>query len=725
MLERRYLEALVRFQKSDLLMPDQPQVLQLLAACLRETGHLPEAVGACEHALVFAPGDPWFRNCIGVCLIRMGHFGDGLRRISQVAETLPPDRETIMQFGIECQEQGSPHGALEYFSRAYNLFPNDIDTCVNLGITVQALGNAGEALFYFKRATEIQPKAADAWCYAGGIYESVRDIAHAIECYEKALEQNENHAEALARLASRRKEQGRPDEAKVLLRKAIKSNPDWLTPYLNLISFLKDAKDFDEAEDVLAEAEKRWPHAQEVRHTRADLFLKRADIDGAMKVFREILAEQPRNPDAMSGMLFCMNYDPSLSPEALAAAYKDWDTRFNAQYRNREVAFLNDRDTERKLRVGYVSGDFRGHSVGFFAEPVLGAHDHDKISLYCYANLGHVDDVTQKFMRYADHWRWIQNLSDEAVLELIRLDEIDILIDLSNHTAYHRLYMFARRAAPIQMTWIGMPTTTGLSAIDYRISDALMDPPGMTEALHSEKLLRLTSGWCYRPSKEGENVAVRDAPVLRNNYVTFASFNAFGKINKTVIRNWARIFKQLPDAILYMASGTSDTDTKANDKIRSVFKECGFPIERLRPFGSKPLGEYFEFHNSVDIVLDPYPYNGGTVTAHALWMSTPVVTFAGRKSIQRMGASMLGSVGCSDLVAGSEKDYVRVAVDLARNVPRLVALKRELRGRMLKSPLMDAKLAASDLETEMQRVWTEWCAQQEIEEKQKVVAAVA
>ncbi|MBV8465712.1 MAG: tetratricopeptide repeat protein [Burkholderiales bacterium] len=719
-IEDRYPEALEHLSAVDHAIPGEPEVLKLLAVCLRELGKLPEAVGACEAALKEAPGDPWLRNCIAICLARMGYFHEATRRVAQIIESLPVEKQSIFDLGTECQEQGSPHLGIEYFKKLYAYFPDDVDACVNLGICLQMFGQLGEALYYYNKAIGIAHDCAEALARAGSIYESIKDYGKALEYYNKALEYDPNHVDTMARLATRKKVMGQIDDAKALLRDAIKLDPTRMQLYLTLVAFLKEADEFDEAESVLVQAEKRWPSAQEVRHARADLCLKRADIAGAMSVFREILAEQPRSSDAMSGMLFCMNYDPELTPEALAEAYKEWDKRFNARYRDRVATFRNDPDPDRKLRIGYVSGDFRSHSVGFFAEPILEHHDHERFEIYCYANHNYVDSMTAKFMHFADHWRWILDLNDEAVLEMIRMDEIDILIDLSNHTAYHRLYMFARRAAPVQMTWIGMPTTTGVSAIDYRITDERMDPPGMTEALHAEKLLRLVSGWCYRPSEEGKDLPVGDLPALRNGHLTFASFNAFGKINTKVITLWGKMFHAIPDAILWMATGGKDDDEKLNEKVRRVFADCGFPMERLRLFGKKPMKQYLEFHSEIDIALDPFPYNGGTVTAHAIWMAVPVLSLAGRKSIQRMGATMMGAVGLSDFVVDSEEAYVEVGKRWARDLPGLAKIRASLRETMLASPLMDAVLVTRDLEEKFKEVWADWCENAEKAEETTV-----
>lgn len=309
----------------------------------------------------------------------------------------------------------------------------------------------------------------------------------------------------------------------------------------------------------------------------------------------------------------------------------------------------------------------------------------------------------------ADHWRSIHDLPDEAVIEMIRLDEIDILIDLSNHTAYHRLYMFGRKPAPIQMTTIGMPTTTGLSAIDWRITDKWMDPEGLTESFHSEKLLRILSGWCYRPSDEAVDLPVSELPALNKGYVNFASFNAFGKINPIVLSLWADLLKAIPTARLCIATGGSAENEKLNRQIRQACKKLGMPSDRLTLLPRLPLRAYFEYHNQVDVVLDAFPYTGATVTAHALWMGVPVITLAGPNSIHRSATSMMNSVGLPEFVAESKQQYIEIAKHLCDNTSKLASIRRKLRTKMQKSPLMNGKLVTADLEKNLRIIWQDWC----------------
>lgn len=725
------LQALIRQKKFEAALthaeslarkaPDLPEARQLMGEVLRGLSRFPAAMSWFEAALEVAPDDPRPRVDIAICISHMGDPRAALTLVNKLLETLPEDADALSRLGIRAQEGGSPHLALQFFKRGFSLFSNDLTLCVNLGITVQGMGNPGESLFYFRRALDLDAETPVAWFFAGNAYQALRQNEDAERCYERCLEYDPKHSGALTHLAGLRKEKGKVDEAKDLLRKAIEHDEKWLPPYINLYGFLKEAGEFEEAEEILDRADLLDPDSMSLRQARADLQLRRGDITGANAIFREILAKEGQNPDAISGLLFCSNYDPELTPEQIADAYKSWDRRF-LSWRAPPPGFkyANKPDAKRRIKLGYVSGDLRGHSVAFFAEPLLANHDHEAFEVYCYANQKNGDATTGRMMKMADHWRWAVDLSDDALVEMIRLDAIDILIDLSNHTAYHRLYMFGRKPAPIQMTTIGMPTTTGLSAIDYRITDAMMDPVGMTEHLHSEKLLRIASHWCYRPSDEAVDLPVAEAPALKNGFLSFASFNAFGKINPRVFTLWGRLLEEIPDALLYVATGGKDNDEVLNAQVKKTCAECGVPVERLRLMGRKPFKAYCEFHSEIDIVLDSFPYTGATVTAHALWMGVPVITLAGPSPIHRSATSMITSVGLPEFVAQTQDEYVAIAKRWAGDIPTLAEIRRRLRSDMQASPLMDGPLVTKDLEAGLRRIWQEWCKSQKPQRKRRV-----
>lgn len=710
-LLKRYGEAYEPAKQLALREPDRLQTRTLLGAVLRGVGRHAEAISWFEAALEQSQGDAGLRVDIATCVYALGNREAADKILAPVLARDATDPWFYSSLGIRAQEAASPMIALKFFKRGQALFPDDLNLLVNLGITVQALGNPGEALFYLERALKVDVRCAPAWHFAAISHASLRNREAAIAGFETCLEHDPQYTAAMTQLAWHRKDQGRMDDAKRLLREAIAKDPDELQAYLNLFGFLQEAGELDEAQLVLDKARKAGHESQALRQARASLLLKRGDIPGANALYRSILVEQPENSDASSGLLFCSNYDPELTPDQLAQAYRLWDQRFtrwrappaNHRYSNRP-------DPERRLKIGYVSGDFKQHSVAFFSEPLLAHHDHSKFEIYCYANQKGGDATTHRLMGMADQWRWTVDLSDDALVEMIRLDEIDILIDLSNHTAYHRLYMFGRKPAPIQATTLGMPTTTGLSAIDWRITDAWMDPPGLTEKLHSEKLMRIVSGWCYRPPNEVADLPVAPAPVLRNGYLSFASFNAFGKINPKVFRLWGELLQAIPDAVLYVATGGKDDDEVLNAQVRKTCKACGVPLKRLRLMGRKPFKPYFEFHENVDIVLDSFPYTGATVTAHALWMGVPVITLSGPSPIHRSATSMMTTVGHPEFVARTPKEYIKIAKRWASHVNELAALRAGLRERMRASPLMDGARVTADLEKHLRQAWREWCA---------------
>lgn len=718
-------DAVPPLEKALAQSPDLIPAHLYLADCKYELHEYESALQHYQVAGEAMPDSLDIKNNTAACLIRLGNLAEAKNTLDLILEQAPKDRGVLYNLAATCQLAGMHGMAIEYFRKLYVYFPNDVEVAVNFGLSYERLGWMDQAAVYYMRAAQLAPDSADPHCYLGGVYEFRKQDEKAQQEYERCLEIKPDHSEALARLANLKNRQNLGEEAETLLRKAIEAKPDWGSPYLQLINLLQERQCFDEALVFMEKLESIAEGAHETLLTRASLLLKMGQIAKAMAVYRTVLEEQPRHPDAASGMLFCMNYDPELTPERLADAYKDWDRLFARHLLRKDVVWPNEVLPDRRLKVGFVSGDLRGHSVAFFLEPILQQHDKDKLDIYCYSTHAYTDTVTLRLMKYSDHWRFIHDLSDEAVLELLRLDEIDILIDLSNHTAHHRLYLFARKAAPIQMTWIGMPTTTGIAAIDYRITDARMDPVGMTESLHAEKLLRLpSSGWCYRPADEAQGLEVGELPALRNGHLSFASFNAFGKINNEVITLWARMFKRMPTAVLHMFTGGKDDESNLNDTVNETFEACGFPMAQLKLFGRKPLDQFYAFHQQIDIALDPFPYNGGTTTAHDLWMGVPVLTLAGRKPIQRMGVSMNTSVGLEQFIAQTPEEYVDIAVafDNPAGYQRLAGIRGALRQNMQDSPLMNAEQVTRDLEDGLRTAWLAWC---ETQKEQASVPALA
>jgi predicted O-linked N-acetylglucosamine transferase (SPINDLY family) len=353
-----------------------------------------------------------------------------------------------------------------------------------------------------------------------------------------------------------------------------------------------------------------------------------------------------------------------------------------------------------------VSSHFCEHAVNFFVEPILASHDHDAFEVYCYSGRQRQDETTRRLQGYADQWREIAAMSDEQAAALVRRDRIDILVDLAGHIAGHRLLVFARKPAPIQVTYIGYQNTTGMAGMDYRLTDEWADPPGTTDGFYTEELVRLPrSFFCYRPSDDAPPVGPLPAAV--NGFVTFGSFNNFGKVTADVLAAWAKLLLSVDRSRLVILAAAVPS---LGEYLTRTFQSHGVGAERFTLADRRPRDEYLKLVSQVDIALDPFPMNGHTTTCDALWQGVPVVTLAGRTYAQRFGSSAHVNLSVQELIAQSPQQYVEVAARLAGDVERLTELRGTLRQRMAASPLLDFAGFTRNLEAAYRRMWTDWRA---------------
>jgi predicted O-linked N-acetylglucosamine transferase (SPINDLY family) len=398
-------------------------------------------------------------------------------------------------------------------------------------------------------------------------------------------------------------------------------------------------------------------------------------------------------------------YSSSLEIKALRDECERFAAQFEAPLKTRRQPHRNLREQRRRLKVGYVSPDFRRHAVAYFIEPILANHERDEIEVCCYYNRAERDDFTARLARYADRWLDCARMTDEELAGRIRADGIDILVDLSGHTAGNRMLTFARKPAPIQITYLGCPgASTGLAAMDYRLTDAHADPAG-SEAYYTEALLRLPgSQWCYRANEEMPRIVA--TPARQNGYVTFGSFHTFSKITRPCIELWAQLLHAVPESRLLMVTVPQGAP---RDQLKEQFGALGVPAERLQLYGKLPQSEFLRTFQLADIALDPFPATGATTMCEALCMGVPAITLVGTRCMSRMGFSVLSAVGLQDLAAATPQEYVRTAMHLAQNLPRLEALHAGLRARVTASPLADGAKFTRNLEGVYREVWTEWC----------------
>lgn len=416
----------------------------------------------------------------------------------------------------------------------------------------------------------------------------------------------------------------------------------------------------------------------------------------ALMWYKRGLESEPGNLSIISNYLFLLNYCHGLEPEFIAAEHFRLAPRYINNEAPEPMAVQFSPVTE-KLRIGYISGDLHTHSVSYFLEPVLQNHDYQQFDVFCYSTGITKDATTRRLESLPCHWREMTAVHPKKLAKQIRQDRIDILVDLTGHTGDNRLSVFAARSAPIQVSWIGYPNTSGLKQMDYYVTDALCDPTGMTDHLYSESLWRLPRTFCcYLPPMEFP--VISPAPFLSNGHITFGSFNNFAKVTRQQIKLWGQILSRVPGSRLYLKS-LSLGDVSVKQDVLAKFAEEGVAPERviLKVVTSTPL-EHLQEYAQVDIAFDTFPYHGTTTTCEALWMGTPVITLAGSTHVSRVGVSLLQNVGCAELIAYSPEDYIEKAVALAQAPQKLINLRENLRAMMAGSPLMDAAGVTHELE---------------------------
>jgi len=423
----------------------------------------------------------------------------------------------------------------------------------------------------------------------------------------------------------------------------------------------------------------------------------------AVALFRELIATQADDDAAWSGALFSMNYSEQFSAREVFEEHVKYGQRF-PKAPPMAVDATHSRPGHR-VRVGYLSPDFWLHSVAHFMVPILHHHDRGRVEVFCYHNGRNEDAMTARLKSRAEHWRHTAGLSDDALERTLRADKLDILVELSGHSDHHRLSVLTRRVAPIQVTYLGYPNTTGVPAIDYRITDARADPPGESDGLHVENLVRLPETFlCYAPP--AVRAETSPAPVHRNSHVTFGSFNNFAKLTPLTIKLWSRILAATNSRLLIKTRGLQDPGLRA--LLLERFLKYGVDAERLELM--PPIldqREHLQTYSEVDIALDSFPYHGTTTTMEALWMGVPVVTLEGDRHAARVGTSILSGLGLAELVAHSEDEYVQIATRLAAPDSPLDVLRQSLRSRLTESPLTDGARFTAHLEEAYFKMWEE------------------
>ena len=555
----------------------------------------------------------------------------------------------------------------------------------------------------------------NAWMYLSMIYAQTGPVDEFERCCRQAAAANPNVVNVHFNLGVALNAQNKVYDAIQSYRQAVTLKPDHILALFNLGHSLQRVFLLDEALscylrvlDIKVTPADHVPanFSSTVHHYIANVLKAQGRMEEAIVHYRQALSLNPGLTGAYSDMLLALNYDPP-NPEIVFDEHLKWG-KCHAYTGPIVYQHRQSKAPERPLRVGYVSPDFYEHATMFFFEPLLANHDRSKIVPVCYSETRKLDAMTARLRSLSAEWRNISTMSDEQVASQVHADEIDILVDLAGHMGENRLPIFSRKAAPIQVSWLGYPNTTGLTAIDYRLTDVLADPPGLTDRFYTERLVRLPRGFlCYRPPESAP--AVGPLPSLTTGVITFGSFNNLSKITPGTIELWSSILHAVPRSRLVLKNA-SFTDIPTRQPYYQEFEKKGIERDRLDFRGLHwALIDHQSVYNEIDIALDPFPYNGATTTCEALWMGVPVITLAGKMHAGRVGVSILTQMELTDLIASSPDDYVRIAVELANNSVRLSELRSTLRQRMAASPLCDAKAFVRSMEDAYRTMWQNWC----------------
>jgi len=668
-LFKNYEEAEQNFRRAVQLSPNFAKAHFNLGCILADTSRLDEAVSSYKKAIEH---DPDFSTAYL-------NLGNALTSLGQLCEVEACYREAIRinpDYADGYFNLGSILTTLErldeaefFYKKAIELQPDYVAAHNNLGTVLHALGRYDEAIASYKTALQIKPDYAEAFCNYGNTLAAKEQRLEAERFYRKAIQINPKLENAHNNLGNILNLMGRLDEAEESCRNALQINANFAEAYCNLGSTLGELGRLDEA--LLC-----WQNAIRIK---------------------------PMDILSYSYMLFPLNYHPTKTPDEIYSLYQEFDNKFGSIHLKEPQKHTNSKNKDRPLKIGYVSADFKKHAIQNFLQPIIENHDKRKFIIYAYTGKPIEDSVTAIYKKYMDHWVPIYGLSDEALSNRIRSDEIDILIDLAGHTAGNRLGVFARKPAPISITYLGYGSTTGLSAIDYFLTDIYHSPLG-SEAFFSEKLWRINSPcYVYRPAEDMGSISA--SPFGRNGYVTFGTLSRAIRLNDRVIKIWSEILRRVKNSKLIVNSHNFSS-VYSQRLLLSKFSAHGIKPNQLEISYQSPAWVVLQ---DIDIGLDCFPHNSGTTLFENLYMGIPFVTLAGRTSTGRLGGSILEALGHPEWIADNESDYIETAVALALNTSRLIELRSKLRGEMEAGSIMDEVGFTQKVEEAYRAMWIKWC----------------
>jgi predicted O-linked N-acetylglucosamine transferase (SPINDLY family) len=655
--------------------------------------------------------------------------------LNEILSAHPEDAGVHHFLGMLYTQTGRMDSGLKLMRRSVELAPNFAEYHVNLAEALYGSGALEAAIAQCRYAISLNPDTAWAYHALGRYLHAVGDYSAAAEALLEAVRRLPMHPQPLEQLARCLADSGQTDLAIGFADDLVRRFPQH--PSANTVrqACLQAANStINRGEPVAQSAQAQYElgifqdslhrhdpaaaaytaavtldpkHAPSWANLGTVRF-KQGLVDDALRCYARATEADPSLPAGYCNEMFVRWYSPRFIPQETFEFHRDWARRYADPLNSPKPIYTNLPDPNRRLRIGYVSANFSVHVVGMYLDIILSHHDRSAFEIFCYSDVERADPATARFQTLANQWRNTVGLSHEKFADLVRKDGINILIDTNLFTPGSRILAFARRPAPVQVNYLAYPATSGIAAMDYCLTDPYLDPPEMSESLHTEKLIRLPhSYWCYPVPPQSPPIS--EPPSCASGHITFGSLNNFAKINDQVLQIWSAILNELPNSRLALVLRGG---LQYNAHLPQMFERNGIPVSRVDLHNYRPRYDFFALHNQIDITLDPFPYNGPTTGLDSMWMGVPIITLAGSSSISRGGVSVLSNVGLLELIADSPSQYVQIATSLAKDASRLAAIRSTLRDRMLKSPLCDAQTFTRDIEAAFRQMWHDWCAAQ-------------
>jgi predicted O-linked N-acetylglucosamine transferase (SPINDLY family) len=662
-------QAVQSFETAAKLRPDVPQLHFNLANALRQSGLLEEAEKAYRTALSLRADWPEACNNLGAVLADLNQIEPAIRAFRRAVELRPTWAEAHNNLAVALHRSGDVEAAIASYRQAVALSPSDANLHNNLSAALQQTGALEEALSEVQVALSLKPSDPPTLVNVGNALRNLGRSHEAVQAYETAISLRPDYPDAHYNLGSAQRDVQRLDDAVASFNRAIALRPTYGEAFANLAAVLRD----------------------------------KGELDDSIATYRKA-ADLTSLPWIAGNLLYTLHFHPDFDARRIYQEHVQWNERYAKATETAAFArgiSVHDAAEDRRLRIGYLSCDFRNHPVGRFIQPLLAQHDAEKFETYCYSDTLRPDAFSDELRSHVDVWRNTLGLSDEKLSDLIRRDRIDILVDLSLHARKGRLMALATKPAPVQVTYLAYCSTSGLRTMDYRLSDPYLDPPGSDLSVYFEKTIRLNCYWCYPGAPY--DLPVAPPPSLSTARITFGCLNVFAKVTQLTLLNWFQILRRIPDSRLLIHA----LEGSHRDRVRTMAAAQNVDPERVDFLGFLPGQRYFQAYNDIDIALDPFPYAGGTTTCDALWMGVPVISLSGATAVSRGGSSILSAIGLAHLAAAHPSHYADLAVDIANDQKEREILRNTLRQKMTSSPLMNATGFTRNVEAGYVQMWND------------------